>query len=71
MGTYILAFGAGLLLASRVRLVIQRLIIVAVLPLDVHGRVRVVHTMFIPEALRDIEASSLSPLHMEVCTQLA
>ena len=44
-------------LATRVRLVIARLVVVFVLPLDFHGRLRVIRSMFIPGALRGIEAS--------------
>ena len=33
------------------------MILVSVLPLDIHGRIRVVRTMFIPGALHGIEAS--------------
>ena len=47
-------------LVSRVRLVIARLILVFALPLDFHGRLRVVRTMFIPGALRGVEASFLA-----------
>ena len=46
--------------AARVRLVVARLVLVLILPLPFHGRVRVVWTMFIPGALHDIEASLLS-----------
>ena len=38
----------------------KRLRVVAVLPRDFHGRVRVVRTMFIPGAHHGIEASLLS-----------
>ena len=44
-------------LASRVRLVISRLVLVSALPLDFHGRLRVLRSMFIPGALHGIEAS--------------
>ena len=47
-------------LASRVRLVISRLILVSALPLDFHGRLRVLRSMFIPGALHGIEASFLA-----------
>ena len=47
-------------LSARVRLVISRLDLIFVLPLDFHGRVRVVRTMFIPCALHGVEASYLS-----------
>ena len=44
-------------LASRVKLVISRLVLIFGLPLDFHGRRRVIRSMFIPGALRGIEAS--------------
>ena len=47
-------------LAARVRLVLARLVLIFALPLDFHGRVRVVRSMFIPAALHGIEASLLS-----------
>ena len=47
-------------LASRVRLVISRLALVSALPLDFHGRLRVLRSMFIPGALHGIEASFLA-----------
>ena len=47
-------------LASRVRLVISRLVLVSALPLDFHGRLRVPRSMFIPGALHGIEASFLA-----------
>ena len=43
-------------LAARVRLVISRLVLIFVLPLDFHGRIRVVRSMFLPAALHGIEA---------------
>ena len=46
-------------LAARVRLVISRLILVFVLPLDFYGRVRVVRSMYLPAALHGIGACSL------------
>ena len=39
-------------LSARVCLVMSRLVLIFILPLDFHGRVRVVRTMFIPCALR-------------------
>ena len=59
-------------LAARVRLVISRLVLVFVLPLDFHGRVRVVRSMYLPAALHGIEASllasgSLRNLRSAVC----
>ena len=44
-------------LAARVRLVISRLVLIFALPLDFHGRVRVVRSMYLPAALHGIEAS--------------
>ena len=43
-------------LAGRVRLVIARLVLIFALPVDFHGRVRIVRSMFIPAALHGIEA---------------
>ena len=47
-------------LVARVRLVISRLTLVFLLPLDFHGRVRVVWSMYLPAALHGIEASLLA-----------
>ena len=47
-------------LAARFRLVISRLILIFALPLDFHGRVRVVRSMYLPAALHGIEASLLA-----------
>ena len=47
-------------LAARVRLVLSRLVLIFALPLDFHGRVRVVRSMYIPAALHGIEASLLA-----------
>ena len=47
-------------LAARVRLVIARLVLIFVLPLDFHGRVRVVRSMFLLAALHGVEASLLA-----------
>ena len=47
-------------LASRVRLAIARLVLVSAVPLDFRGRLRVLRSMFIPGALRGIEASFLA-----------
>ena len=59
--TWILPFVVGTsTLAGRVRVVIARLVLVFALPLDFHGRVRVVRSMFIPAALHGIEASLLA-----------
>ena len=46
-------------LASRVQLVISRLVLIFVFPRDFHGILRVIRSMFIPGALRGIEASFL------------
>ena len=43
-------------LATRVRLVLSRLVFIFILPLDFHGRVRVVRSMYLPAALHGIEA---------------
>ena len=47
-------------LAARVRLVISRLVLIFALPLDFHGRVRVVRSMYLPAALHGTEASLLA-----------
>ena len=47
-------------LAARVRLVIARLVLIFALPLDLHGRIRVVRSVYLPAALRGIEASLLA-----------
>ena len=47
-------------LAARIRLVISRLVLIFVLSLDFHGRVRVVRSMHLPAALHGIEASLLA-----------
>ena len=44
-------------LATRVRLVLSRLVLILILPLDFHGRVQVVRSMYLPTALHGIEAS--------------
>ena len=41
-------------------LVLSRLILIFALPLDFHGRIRVVRSMYIPAALHGIEASLLA-----------
>ena len=46
--------------AARVRLVIFRLVLIFALPLDFHGRVRVVRSMYLPAALHWIESSLLA-----------
>ena len=40
-------------------MVISRLVLVFALPLDFHGRIRVVRSMYLPAALHGIEASLL------------
>ena len=62
-------------LAARVRLVIARLVLIFVLPLDFHGRVLVIRSMYLPSALHGIEASllaldSLLKLRSSICTVL-
>ena len=47
-------------LVARVRLVISKLVLIFVLPLDFHGRVRVVRSMYLLAALHGIEASLLA-----------
>ena len=47
-------------LAARVRLVLSRLVLIVALPLDYHGRVRIVWSMYLPAALHGIEASLLA-----------
>ena len=47
-------------LASRVRLIVARLVLIFALLLDFHGRVRVVRSMYLPAALHGIEASLLA-----------
>ena len=47
-------------LAARVRLVISRLVLICLHPLDFHGRVRVVRSMYLPAALHGVEASLLA-----------
>ena len=47
-------------LATRVRVVIARLVVVFALPLPFHGRLGVLRSMFIPGALHGIEASYLA-----------
>ena len=64
--------GLSSTLAARVRLVISRLVLVFVLPLDFHGRVRVVRSMYLLAALHGIESSllasdSLRKLRSSIC----
>ena len=47
-------------MAARVHLVISRLVLIFGLPLDFHGRVRVVRSMYLLAALHGVEASLLS-----------
>ena len=47
-------------LAARGRLVMSRLVFIFALPLDFHGRVRVVRSMYLPAALHGVEASLLA-----------
>ena len=47
-------------LAAGVCLVISRLVLIFALPLDFHGRIRVVRSMYLPAALHGIEASLLA-----------
>ena len=51
--------GRSATLASTVRLVIARLVLIFALSLDFHGRVRVVRSMYLP-ALHGVEASLLA-----------
>ena len=73
MGIWILLLGAGLpLLLLGFGLVLSRLILIFALPLDFHGRMRVVRSMYIPAALHGIEASllasdSLRKLRSAIC----
>ena len=60
-------------LASGVRSVLSRLVLIFALPLDFHGRVRVVRSMYLPAALHGIEASllasdSLRKLRSSICS---
>ena len=59
-------------LAARVRLVLSRLVLIFALPLDFHGRVRIVRSVYLPAALHGVEASllasdSLRKLRSAVC----
>ena len=47
-------------LAARVRLVISRLVLIFALPLNFHGRVRVIRSMFLLAALHGVESSLLA-----------
>ena len=47
-------------LAAWVRLVLSRLVLIFVLPLDFHGRIRVVRSMYLPAALHGVEASQFA-----------
>ena len=46
-------------LSARVRLVLSRLVMIFVLPLDFHGRILVVRSMYLPAALHGVESSLL------------
>ena len=59
-------------LPARVRLVIARLVLIFVFPLDFHGRVSVVRSMYLPAALHGVETSllaldSLLKLRSSIC----
>ena len=56
----LLSRGWSATLATGVRLVIARLVLIFALLLNFHGRLRVVRSMFIPGALHGIEASFLA-----------
>ena len=47
-------------LSNWVRFVISRLVLIFVLPLDFHSRVRVVRSMYLPVALHGVESSLLA-----------
>ena len=47
-------------LSARVRLVLSRLVMIFVLPLDFHGRILVVRSMHLPAALHGVESSLLA-----------
>ena len=57
-------------LASRVRLVIARLVLIFALHLDFHGGVRVVRSMYLPAALHSIEASVLASDSRKLCSSV-
>ena len=64
--------GSSSTLAARVRFVLSRLVLIFALPLDFHGWIRVVRSMYLPAALHGIEASllasgSLRKLRSSVC----
>ena len=53
-------------------MVIPRLVLIFALPLDFHGRVRVVRSMYLPAALHGVESSllaldSLRKLRSSIC----
>ena len=60
VGIWTLLLGLVSTLSARVRFVISRLVLIFALPLDFHGRVRVVRSMYLPAALNGIEASLLA-----------
>ena len=49
----------GILIPRGVKVVIPPFVLISVLPLDVHGRLWVIRSMFIPGAVHGIEASLL------------
>ena len=53
-------------MASRVRLVITRLVLIFILTLDFYGRIRIVRSMYLPAALHGIDSSLLAS-DMTVC----
>ena len=54
-------------LATRVRMVIARLVLIFVCPFDFHGRLRVMRSVFVPGAFHGSEAS----LRIQVCVRCA
>ena len=71
VGIWILPLVAGPLLLL-LGFVLSRLVLIFALPLDFHGRIRVVRSMYIPAALHGIEASllasdSLRKLRSAIC----
>ena len=47
-------------MAARVRLVVSRLVLMFAVPLDFHGRVRLLKSMYLPAAHHGVEASLLA-----------
>ena len=60
VGILILLFGVGLIPWLQEFVVIARPVLIFALPLDFHGRLRFIRSMFIPGALHGIEASFLA-----------